>query len=136
MKDKKIALFILSGVIVFAANCALALGLGEITLNSSLNEPLDAEIQLLDTGDLSTDEIVVGFADSKEFERRKLERHFFYNDFQFQVIKRSEHEAVVRITSSKSITEPYLGIILEVRWSDGRLLREYSLLMDMPLPAP
>lgn len=115
-------------------NYAVALGLGELKLNSTLNESFDAEVRLLDVGDLGADEIIVHLADNKEFDRRKLERHFFYSEFKFAVVKQNSDDAVIRITSHNSIYEPYLSFILEIRWPGGRVLREYTVLMDMPAP--
>lgn len=119
--------------LVLLTNYSVALGLGELKLQSTLNESFKAEVILADVGNLDAEEIIVTFADNKEFESRKLERHFFYNEFKFDVIKQ-DADAVIHITSPTSISEPYLGFILEVRWPGGRLLREYTILMDMPAP--
>jgi pilus assembly protein FimV len=109
-----------------------ALGLGEVTLNSTLNQPLNAEIKLLDTRDLTAEQIVVSLASPADFERNGVDRLFFYTEFQFQIDLQSPRGPVVKITSRNPVREPYLNFLIEARWTAGRLLREYTLLMDLP----
>ena len=64
---------------------AWGLGLGEIKLNSALNEKLKAEIELLDASDMQPDEIRVSLASTEDFERVGVERFFFLTDLRFEV---------------------------------------------------
>lgn len=114
------------------SNMAAALGLGEVRLNSTLNEPLNAEIKLLDTRGLSASQILVGLASPADYERNGVERLYFFTEFQFDVQLNQSGGAVVRITSHNPVREPYLNFLVEARWPTGRLLREYTLLMDLP----
>ncbi|MES2674790.1 MAG: FimV/HubP family polar landmark protein [Pseudomonadota bacterium] len=114
------------------SNFASALGLGEITLNSTLNEPLNAEVKLVDTRDLSSDQILVALASPADFERNGIDRLYFYTELQFQVVLNNPGGPVVRITTRNPVREPYLNFLLEARWTAGRLLREYTVLMDLP----
>lgn len=109
-----------------------ALGLGEIQLNSKLNEPLSAEIVLLDTQGLNSDQIIVGLASPADFERNGVDRIFFLTEFQFEVLLNRAGGPVVRVTSRNPVREPFLNFLIEARWPTGRLLREYTLLMDLP----
>lgn len=109
-----------------------ALGLGEVRVKSALNQPLQAEIQLLDTRDLSADQIIVALASPADFERNGLDRPYFYTEFQFDVQMDAPGGPRVLITSYSPVREPYLNFLVEARWSAGRLLREYTLLMDLP----
>jgi len=111
---------------------ASALGLGEVKLKSTLNEPLNAEIKLLDTRDLTADQILVALASPADFERNNVERLYFYTEFQFEVVLNSSDGPKVLITSRNPVREPYLNFLIEARWTAGRLLREYTLLMDLP----
>jgi pilus assembly protein FimV len=117
---------------MLVANYAAALGLGGLTLESRLNEPFKAEVQLLNIGSISTDEIIVSFAAAEEFEKRQLEQFYFFSDFKFAVVL-EQGKPVVHISSSRPIQEPYLGFIVELRWPTGRLQREYTVLLDMPV---
>lgn len=111
---------------------ASALGLGEVKLKSTLNQPLEAEVKLLDTRDLSAEQILVALASPADFERNGVDRLFFYTEFQFQVDLEAADGPKVVITSRSPVREPYLNFLIEARWTAGRLLREYTLLMDLP----
>ena len=111
---------------------ASALGLGEVTLKSALNQPLQAEIKLLDTQDLTADQILVTLASPADFERNGVDRLYFYSEFKFEVILEGADAPKVIVTSRSPVREPYLNFLVEARWTAGRLLREYTLLMDLP----
>lgn len=111
---------------------ASALGLGEVKLKSTLNQPLEAEVKLLDTRDLTAEQILVALASPADFERNGVDRLFFYTEFQFQVDLAAADGPKVVITSRNPVREPYLNFLIEARWTAGRLLREYTLLMDLP----
>jgi pilus assembly protein FimV len=112
--------------------CVSALGLGEVKLKSTLNQPLEAEVKLLDTRDLTAEQILVALASPADFERNGVDRLFFYTEFQFQVDLAAADGPKVVITSRNPVREPYLNFLIEARWTAGRLLREYTLLMDLP----
>jgi len=112
--------------------CVSALGLGEVKLKSTLNQPLEAEVKLLDTRDLTAEQILVALASPADFERNGVDRLFFYTEFQFQVDLAAAGGPKVVITSRNPVREPYLNFLVEARWTAGRLLREYTLLMDLP----
>lgn len=116
------------------AGTVSALGLGEITLNSYLNEPLDAEVRLIDTRDLVADEIKVRLAGVDEFERLGVDRNYFLTRIQFEVsIDRDRNTGVIRLTTNEPVLEPFVDVIIEARWPSGRLLREYTVLVDPPV---
>jgi hypothetical protein len=100
-----------------------ALGLGDIKLNSALNQPFDAEIELVAAtpDDLSTLRATLASGDT--FTRYGLDRPPFLSDFGFQVA-RSGSRDVLRVTSSKPVTEPFVTLLVEANWPRGRLLRE------------
>jgi len=109
-----------------------ALGLGEITVKSQLNEPLNAEIRLLKVGDLSKEEVLVFLASREDFSRAGVDRIFFLNDLQFDVFLGNPAYPFVRIISEKPVTEPFLNFLVDVQWPTGRLVREYTVLLDLP----
>jgi pilus assembly protein FimV len=110
---------------------ALGLGLGEIEIDSALNERLAAEIPLIDVGDLQPDEIRVTLASAEDFQRVGVERFFFLNDLRFRVEVGSDG-GIVRVYSEAPVTEPYLNFLVQLQWPQGRLLKEYTLLLDPP----
>lgn len=110
---------------------APALGLGEITLHSALNQPLDAEIELLELGDLSDVDFKVRLAPAEVFSRSGVDRIYFLNDLRFTPLLQGGN-GVIRVLSSKPVREPYLNFIVEVTRPNGHLFREYTLLLDPP----
>lgn len=129
-------------VLAIAAASALtsgtahALGLGEVTLQSSLSQPLVAEIELLEVRDLAPNEVIPALASPEEFNKAGVDRQYFLTDLKFTPIIKPNGKSVIRVTSNKPVREPYLNFLVEVLWPNGRLLREYTLLLDPPLYSP
>ena len=121
------------GVGVFIPGLANALGLGEIKLNSALSEPLDAEIELVQVRELTSTEILPTLANENDFANSHIERYHFLTDLKFKVVVNEKGKSVIRISSSKPVKEPFLNFLVEVNWPAGRLLREYTLLLDPPV---
>ncbi|MFT5781719.1 MAG: pilus assembly protein FimV [Pseudomonas sp.] len=115
---------------------AQAVGLGEVSLKSSLNQPLVAEIELLEVRDLATGELVPSLASPEDFTRAGIDRQFMLNDLTFTPVIKVNGKSYIRVTSNKPVREPYLNFLVEVLWPSGRLLREYTLLLDPPLYSP
>lgn len=108
-----------------------AIGLGDIKLDSALNEPLRAEIQLLSAGAEELDGLTVALASEETFARYGIDRPFFLQDVEFNT-----QNGVVQLRSRAPITEPFLTFLVEATWPSGRLLREYTVLLDPPTFAP
>ena len=111
-----------------------ALGLGELTLNSYLNEPLEAEVRLLEADGLDVRDVRIQLASDEEFDRLGVQRAFFLTRINFQV-EDTPSGMRVRLQTDAPLREPYLDLVVEARWPDGRLLREYTVLVDLP-PRP
>ena len=108
-----------------------ALGLGEITLHSALNQPLRADIALVDAAGLAEGELAVSLATADEFSRAGVEWVLFLNDLTFTPILRG-NRSLIRVSSSKPVKEPYLDFLVQLDQPNGRLLREYTVLIDPP----
>jgi len=121
------------GVGVLIPGLANALGLGEIKLNSALSEPLDAEIELVQVRELSAPEILPSLASSEDFDAAHVERFHYLTDLKFEVVIKPNGKSVIKVRSRKPIKEPFVNFLVEVNWPAGRLLREYTLLLDPPL---
>jgi pilus assembly protein FimV len=108
-----------------------ALGLGDITLHSALNQPLEADIELLEVGDLEASDMHVQIAPDAVYARSGVERIYFLNDLRFTPLLRGG-KSVIRVVSSKPVREPYLNFIVELARPNGQLYREYTVLLDPP----
>ncbi|WP_170287369.1 FimV family protein [Halioglobus maricola] len=124
--------------VVFSLGClhassSYAVGLGDLTLESFLNEPLKAQVEVLNTDGLNEDQIRIRLATKDDFDRMGVERAYFLTGIDFDVRFTSSGQAVIVLTSEDPVLEPYLDFIVEARWPSGRLLREYTVLVDPPL---
>ena len=131
MKRKLLAIAL--AATAFKAPFASALGLGDIELDSYLNEPLNARIEILNTEGLLPTQILVKLASDKDFERVGIERNFFLTGINFQVVVDTGGESYVAVTTREPVREPFLDFVLETKWPSGRLLREYTVLLDPPV---
>ena len=124
-------------LLVLMPGTARALGLGNLELNSALNEPFSGRITLLSATADELDSLRVGLADSDAFARAGLDRPFVLSKLKF-TLKRAIDEGpdLIIITSQTPIREPFLNFLVEVSWSKGRLFREYTVLLDPPLYDP
>ena len=122
-----------SAFLLLATSSALALGLGEITLNSSLNEPLEAEIVVLNSEDLDDGQLLVSLASPEAFERAGISRDFFYSQIQFSIYRNSADLYIIKMDTAQPVVEPYLNFLIQLQWPAGRVMREYTLLLDLPI---
>ena len=113
------------------AHAGWTLGLGNISLRSHLNEPLRAELLLLKADGLDAADIQLGLASQQEFERLGVDRAYFLTGIVFDV-EVVDATLVAQMTTKMPLREPYLNFVVEARWPEGRLLREYTLLIDLP----
>jgi len=122
-------------LVPFIASEVWALGLGDIRLDSALNEPLDAEIALLSVTPEELESLRVGLASAETFGRYGIDRPVFLTRIDFDVVRRGSGY-VIDVTSEQPVTEPFVTFLVEANWSRGRLLREYTVLLDPPTFAP
>jgi pilus assembly protein FimV len=115
---------------------SLALGLGDVHLNSPLNAPLDAEIELVNATpeDLAT--LDAKLASKETFARYGLEWPSFMAGVTVTRDRSANGGQVLRIKSTETVTEPFLTLLIEASWARGRLVREYTVLLDPPVFAP
>ena len=129
---RRVLLTVASSSLIYSG-MASALGMGDITLHSALYQPLAAEIDLLEVGNLSSDEIRVVLASSSDFARVGIERPVFLQDLSFTPVI-DGNRSRIRVVSNKPVREPYLNFLVEITRAKSRLLREYTVLLD-PLPS-
>ncbi len=137
---RKLALTLVP-LVLLQASGAYALGVGDIELHSALNQPLNAEIRLLSATPAELQGLTVALAPEAAFAGAGVERLGLLTQIKFNVVQKSDGSHVIKVTSSQPIREPFLNFLVEVNWSSGRFMREYTVLLDFPVsdggkPAP
>jgi len=113
-----------------------ALGLGEIHLNSALNEPMRAEIDLIASSPDELTALHAELASREAFTRYGIDRPPFLSTLTFKVGKGKDGRDALLVRSTEAIPEPFVTFLVEVNWSRGRLMREYTVLLDPPVYTP
>ena len=109
-----------------------SLGFGPIKLYSYLNEPLDAAIELQGAEEMDISHCMVSLASVEDFKRIELARPYFLSKLQFEVVQQNK-QVILKITTEEAVKQPYLAFLVLLTWPDGRVVRDYTLLLD---PAP
>ncbi len=121
------------GACLMVPSAALhALGMGDIDVHSSLNQPLNATIRLISVDQQELETLDVSLAPKAAFERMGLDRMPVLSKLDFQVVTENG-TPVIKVTSKVPVREPFLDFILSVNWANGQMLREYTLLLDPPV---
>ena len=117
---------------VFAPTLGYTLGLGEISTNSALNQQLDADIQLVSTAAEEVDDVTVRLAPKELFDQVGITRSGLLDQLRFEPVV-VNGATIIKVTSLRPIQEPFLTFVIEVSWPKGKLLREYTVLLDPPV---
>src|SRR6202046_4797182 len=115
---------------------AWALGLGEIHLNSALNEPMNAEIDLVAATPDELTALRATLADKDAFSRYGIDRPPFLSTLTFKVGKGKDGRDALLVRSTDAIPEPFVTFLVDVNWARGHLMREYTVLLDPPVYTP
>jgi|GEM_PF-2032116 len=116
----------------FVPGQLLSLGLGDIQVDSALNQPLDAQINLISAQADELGEMRVELAPANVFDRVGVPRPYFLTQLKFKPVALPGGGTAIRVTSKDPVREPFLTFLVEVTWPKGRLLREYTVLLDPP----
>ncbi len=108
------------------------LGMGEIEVDSALNQELLAEIELLSATPEDVESLIVKLASREEFARAGLDRPYLLNSLRF-FAEKGDGKPYIKVTSDKPIREPFLNFLVEIDWPKGHMLREYTILLDPPV---
>ena len=116
--------------LLFAWGSANAAGLGKLSVQSALGQPLRAEIELLSVTKDDLADISARLATAEAFKQARIDRQEVLGSLRFSVDQRSNGQPVIRISSTSSVQDPFLDMLIELNWSSGRLIREYTILLD------
>lgn len=128
----------LAAALLVAGSSAHALGLGRLNVQSSLGETMRAEIDVTSLTPEEASSLKVRVAPPESYRSSGIEYNPVLTSTQVQVV-RNGNRTVLRVSSDRSVQEPFVDVILELTWTGGRLVREYTLLFDPPSlakPAP
>jgi pilus assembly protein FimV len=117
-------------------SAAFALGLGDIHLISPLNAPLDAEIEVTDIAPDEINTLQARLASRETFSQQGLEYPNYLTSVQLKLVHTSDDRELIKIKSADAITDPFVTLLINVTWSHGQLVREYTMLLDPPVYTP
>ena len=110
-----------------------ALGLGRLAVQSSLGETLRAEIDVTSLTPEEAGNLKIRIAPPESYRSLGVEYNSVLPTTQAALLKRADGRPFLRLTSDRVVQEPFVDVILELSWSTGRLVREYTLLFDPPV---
>jgi pilus assembly protein FimV len=123
-------------LLLVVPSAAFALGLGDIRLRSRLDQPLDARIALLDPTPGALESLNVRLASQDAFAQYGLSWAPYLTDVRVKAVRTANGQEEVVLSSSRPITDPVVTLLVEATWNRGRLIREYTVLLDPPLYVP
>jgi len=129
---RKLVVFLTAAILICMPLAANALGFGSLKLNSSLNEPLNADIELLSATSADVSGLSVNLASPDAFLRAGIDRPALLSELKFAIQQREDGSYYINVTSRSPVREPFLNFLLEMNWQNGRMLREYTMLLDPP----
>jgi pilus assembly protein FimV len=122
--------------LVACPSAALALGLGDIHLLSTLDAPLNAEIELIGATPDELASLKPQIASREMFAQHGLDWSEALANVTLRALHTSDGRDVIKLQSNEPITEPFITLLVEVDWDRGRLVHEYDVLLDPPLYTP
>lgn len=132
MKLKRFTTQLVAAGLVALPFWAQAAGLGRLTISSALGQPLSAEIEIFTADKAELESLSASLASNEAFRDARVEFAPVLSTLRFNVEKRPDGKAVLKVTSSRPVTDPFIDMLVELNWASGRLVREYTLLLDPP----
>jgi len=132
MKLKRFTSQLMAAGLVALPLMTHAAGLGNLSVTSALGQPLAAEIELLTADKAELDSLAATLASDQAFKDAHIDYAPVLSSLRFSVVKKSNGKAVLKVTSSRPINDPFIDMLIELNWASGRLVREYTLLLDPP----
>lgn len=108
---------------------SLALSVGEITLDSALGQPLSAQLSLSELGGLEAEQIIVRHAERSTYDKLNVEHPTVFQAIRFNVNTTGDRGSI-HLTTRDAVNEPYLRLLVHIRWPQGEMLKEVTLLLD------
>ncbi len=132
MKLKRFTTQLVAAGLIAAPLLAHAAGLGKLSVTSALGQPLAAEIELFAADKAELDSLAANLASDQAFRDARVDYAPVLSSLRFAVEKKSNGKAVLKVTSSRPVNDPFIDMLVELNWASGRLVREYTMLLDPP----
>src|SRR5215471_8533947 len=132
MRAKPILSLTLLAAALAHSGIAASLGLGKLTVQSSLGQPLSAQIDVTSIAKEELDSVSAKIADPSLYRQNNLAYQGVLSRARVSMERLPSGEAVLKVTTAASVSEPYLDLLVEVSWASGRVVRAYTFLLDPP----
>ncbi len=132
MKLKRFTTQLVAAGLIAVPLMANAAGLGKLSVTSTLGQPLAAEIELFAADKAELDSLTASLASDQAFRDARVEFSPVLSSLRFTVAKKPNGKAVLKVTSSRPVNDPFIDMLVELNWGSGRLVREYTMLLDPP----
>ena len=123
---------VLAVALFMAATMAQAAGLGKLTVNSALGQIFDADIDLVSVQPGEADALSARVAAPEAFREARMEYSPALRLLRFSVEKRANGQPYIKVTSMAPVNEPSIDALIELTWLQGRVQRQYPILLDPP----
>ena len=132
MKLKRFTLRLMAAGLIALPLMTHAAGLGNLSVKSALGQPLAAEIELLAADKAELDSLAANIASEQAFQDAQITFAPVLSTLRFSVVKKPNGKAVLKVTSTRPVDDPFIDMLIELNWASGRLVREYTVLLDPP----
>ena len=132
MKLKRFTTQLVAAGLIAVPLMTHAAGLGKLSVTSALGQPLAAEIELLAADKAELDSLSASLASDQAFRDARVEFTPVLSSLRFAVEKKPNGKAVLKVTTSRPVNDPFIDMLIELNWASGRLVREYTMLLDPP----
>jgi len=132
VRKSKIKQISLAVCMAFMPIVGYTAGLGKLNVNSGLGEPLKVDVELLSVTPEELSTLTAAIASEEAYNVQGITRLGVHNNIKVDLAKSDTGAPILRIRSSTPINDPYLDMLIQVDWASGRLLREYTVLLDPP----
>jgi pilus assembly protein FimV len=132
MKLKRFTIQLVAAGLITVPLMANAAGLGKLSVTSALGQPLAAEIELFAADKAELDNLSASLASDQAFRDARIDYAPVLTSLRFSVEQKPDGKAVLKVTSSRPVNDPFVDMLVELSWASGRLVREYTMLLDPP----
>ncbi len=132
MKLKRFTIQLVAAGLIAVPLTGNAAGLGKLSVTSALGQPLAAEIELFAADKAELESLSATLASDQAFRDAHVDFAPVLSTLRFTVVKKPNGKAVLKVSSSRPVNDPFIDMLVELNWASGRLVREYTMLLDPP----